>query len=275
MGRLVTPIDGKGAPPTIDAKGIVVAYGGVRAVDQVSLHADSGEIVGIVGPNGAGKTTLFDVLSGHLRPKSGRVLLGGRDITGLRAERRARLGLGRTYQQARLFDDMPLLDAVKLALERGDMSNRASLRLVVPSFGSERRKDLRAEELLEIIGLAPFSHSHPNEISTGMRRIAEIACTVGMGARVLLLDEPTAGIARDAAAEFLPILREIRQHLGATMVVIEHDMPLVMGLVDRLYVLNYGAVIAEGPPRLLREDPQVVAAYIGTDEPVVASADTL
>jgi ABC-type branched-subunit amino acid transport system ATPase component len=186
------------------------------------------------------------------------------------------VGLGRTFQQARLFDEMLLIDAFKVALERDDASEVVpSLLGLPPARRAERRKDIEAVELLDLMGLGPFSHLRVSELSTGMRRLAELGTMVGLGARVLLLDEPTAGIAQREVEAFRPVLREIRDHLDATLLVIEHDIPLMMGLVDRMYVLSAGEVIAEGPPRVLREDASVIAAYLGTDERVIQRSGTL
>ena len=262
--------------PALDARDIRVRYGGIAAVDGVSLHVAEGEIVGLMGPNGAGKTTLFDVLSGHHRNAEGQVLLRGVDVTGLRPEELALRGLGRTFQQARLFDEMTLLDACKVALERDDPSEVVpSVLGLPPSREAEQRKTVRAEELLELLGLARFGGLHVAELSTGMRRLAELGCLVGLGADVLLLDEPTAGIAQREVEAFRPVLRELRSHLGASMLVIEHDIPLMMGLVDRLYVLANGRVIAEGKPSVLRDDPEVIAAYLGTDERAIVRSGSM
>jgi ABC-type branched-subunit amino acid transport system ATPase component/ABC-type branched-subunit amino acid transport system permease subunit len=262
--------------PALEARAITVHFGGITAVDGASLRVDEGEIVGLMGPNGAGKTTLFDVLSGHHRNADGQVFLRGVDVTGLRPEELALRGLGRTFQQARLFDEMTLLDACKVALERDDPSEVVpSVLGLPPSRDAELRKTLRAEELLELLGLSRFGALHVAELSTGMRRLAELGCLVGLGADVLLLDEPTAGIAQREVEAFRPVLRELRAHLGASMLVIEHDIPLMMGLVDRLYVLANGKVIAEGAPAVLRDDPAVVAAYLGTDERAIARSGSL
>ena len=275
QAEVVVSGDG-GAPAAIEAEEIVVRFGGNVVLDGVSVRVEAGEIVGVVGPNGAGKTTLFDVLSGHLRPDAGRVLVEGNDVTWLRPEQRALLGLGRTFQQARLFAEMTLLDAFKVALERSEPSEVVpSLLALPPSLASERRKQLRAEELVELLGLGWFAGRHVAELSTGTRRLVELGTMVALGARVLLLDEPTAGIAQREVEAFRPVLREIRDHLGATMVVIEHDIPMITGLVDRLYVLAAGEVIAEGPGRVLRDDPKVVAAYLGSDERVISRSGAL
>jgi ABC-type branched-subunit amino acid transport system ATPase component/ABC-type branched-subunit amino acid transport system permease subunit len=259
-----------GPAPALEASDIVVRFGGIVAVDGVSLCAEPGQIVGLVGPNGAGKTTLFDVLSGQTRPQAGRVLLDGVDITDLRPEARARLGVGRTFQQARLFDSLLVTEAFEVALEREEPSEVIpSLLSLPPAREAERRKDLRAAEIVDLLGLGAFATRYVSELSTGVRRIAELGCTIALGARVLLLDEPTAGIAQREVEAFRPVLDDIRRHLGATVVLIEHDLPLVIGLADHMYVLASGSVIAEGDPKQLRHDPRVVAAYLGTEERVI------
>ncbi|HUR77091.1 MAG TPA: ATP-binding cassette domain-containing protein [Acidimicrobiales bacterium] len=256
-----------GVVDAIKADAVTVTYGGVVAVDGATVTAHQGEIVGLVGPNGAGKTTLFDVLSGQTRPSVGRVILLGRDVTALPPEKRALAGLGRSFQDARLFPDLSIIDTFALALERHDPAEVVpSLLDLPPARRSERWKQASAGEIVELLGLTPFANRTGSELSTGTRRLAELGCLVAMGCDVLLLDEPTAGLAQREVEAFTPVLREIRDHLDATMIVIDHDIPMVMGLVDRLYVMSAGTVIAEGAPRLLREDPAVIAAYLGTDE---------
>ena len=262
--------DGKGGEPALAlaCEGIVVRYGGIDAVAEVSLHAAPGEIVGLIGPNGAGKTTLFDALSGHVQPSAGIVRLGEHDVSLLRPEERARLGLGRTFQQARLFGEMTLLDTVKVALERQRASAVVpSLLALPPSLASEREKDERARDVLDRFGLGPLALRRCAELSTGTRRLVELACAAAMDSRVLLLDEPTAGLAPDEVTDFVPLLRDVRDRLDATMVLIAHDVPVVMDVADRVYVLAAGRLIAEGPPQQVREDPRVLTAYFGiTDE---------
>jgi ABC-type branched-subunit amino acid transport system ATPase component len=257
-------------PLPLRAEKVVVRFGGLAAVQDVSIEAHAGEIVGLLGPNGAGKTTLFDVLSGQIRPTSGRVFMDGVDVTGERPEQRARRGMGRTFQEARLYPEVSLLDTFKLALERGDPSNMVSSMLALPSSRSaERRKLRRAEEIVELLGLTPYAGRACSELSTGTRRFAELGCLLAMGSRLLLLDEPTAGIAQREVEAFAPVLKEIRDHLGATILVIDHDIPMMMSIVDRVYVMAAGELIAEGAPDVIRSDPKVVAAYLGTDERVI------
>jgi ABC-type branched-subunit amino acid transport system ATPase component len=264
------------APSTLEALDVVVRFGGIVAVDGATVRAGAGQIVGVVGPNGAGKTTLFDVLSGQRRPDAGRVLLDGVDITALRPERRARIGVGRTFQQARLFDGLRVTDVFKVALECEEPSEVVPSTLgLPPSRRAEHSKDLRADEIVGLLGLGDYRNLFVSELSTGVRRMVELGCMIGLGARMLLLDEPTAGIAQREVEAFRPLLEDIRRHLGATVVLIEHDLPLIMGLADHLYVLAEGKVIAEGDPRVLRDDPRVVAAYLGTDERVIQRSGTL
>jgi ABC-type branched-subunit amino acid transport system ATPase component/ABC-type branched-subunit amino acid transport system permease subunit len=256
--------------PALEARDVVVSYGGNRVLTGVSVHAGYGEIVALVGPNGAGKTTLFDVLCGQLAPDHGRVLLDGVDVTLLRPEQRARRGLGRTFQQAKLFEGLTLRECVQVALECADPSEVVpSLLALPPSVRAERAKRLRADEVIDLLGLAELATSRVGQLSTGTRRLVELGTVVALGARVILLDEPTAGVAQREVEAFGRVLRDIRDHLDATMVVIEHDLPLLASLADRMYVLASGQVLAEGPPSVVRGDPAVVAAYLGTDTRVI------
>jgi len=271
---VVSSRDPESAPvlsaPPLQARDIEVRFGGNVAVNGVSLTARAGEIVGLIGPNGAGKTTLFDVLSGHLRPAAGSVHLGEVDVTRLAPEARAELGLARTFQQARLFDDLLVREVLALALEVEERSELVpSMLALPPSRRAEQRKRARVEELVDLLGLGDFAHRAIRELSTGTRRFIELGCVVALGSPVILLDEPTAGVAQREVEAFRPVLREIQQHLGATMVLIEHDIPLVMDVCDRVLVQASGIIIAEGTPDEVRSDPAVIAAYLGTDERVL------
>ncbi len=252
-----------GARPLV-AEGITVRYGGITAVESVSIQLEAGEILGLMGPNGAGKTTLFDALTGVTRPAAGRILLHGNDITTLAPHQRARRGLGRTQQQALLFADLTVCESVELALER-----QLPSRLVATMSGwpgavrRDRTRRARAAEIIELLGLSEYATHPSSTLPTGVRRLVELACVVGLGADVLLLDEPTAGFAPPEIASFSRIIREIRDHLGASLVVIDHDVPMMRSLVDRLYVLDAGRIIAQGRPELLDTDEAVATAYLG------------
>ena len=251
-------------PSPLEAVAISVRFGGLLALDDVSIRTHAGEVLGLMGPNGAGKTTLFDVLSGNLHPAHGVVQLDGRDVTGTPAYRRARLGLGRTYQQARLFADLTVIECVAVALER-----RRPSRLVpslVPWPGAmrrERARMTRAGEVLDVLDLGVYAHRPSSQLPTGVRRIAELACVIALEPTVLLLDEPTAGFTHRETEAFGETIAQVRSYLGATIVIIDHDVPMMRGLVERLYVLDAGRVIAEGPPSVLDENARVAEVYLG------------
>jgi ABC-type branched-subunit amino acid transport system ATPase component len=258
--------------PALEADRIVVRYGGLTAVDGVSITVAPGEIVGLIGPNGAGKTTLFDVLSGQVTPESGNVRLHGLDITRLPPEQRAIVGLGRSFQQAKLFDGLTVLEALQLPFERTAPSEAVpSLLSLPPSRQAERRKRAQASELIDLLGLGAFAEKKCSELSTGTRRVVELGQIVGLDCDVVLLDEPTGGIAQREVEAFTPLLRAIRDHLDASMVIVAHDIPMVAELVDRLYVLSAGKLLHEGRPADALAEPEVVAAYIGIDKAIPLS----
>ncbi len=248
----------------LQAHGVRVSYGGLLALDDVSVYARPGEIVGIMGTNGAGKTTLFDVLSGRIRPVEGAVHLYGQDITRQPSHRRARLGLGRTFQQARLFDDLTVIDAVQIAVEGGSDPGRPPADTGRAEARRIRRGRASAHAALTMVGLHDQRHRYAGELSTGTRRLVELACVAALGAKVLLLDEPTAGFTQAEVDEFVVVLRNLRDTTGVTLVVIDHDVPMMIDLAERLYVLEAGRVIAEGSSMILNDDPRVVATYLGT-----------
>jgi ABC-type branched-subunit amino acid transport system ATPase component/branched-subunit amino acid ABC-type transport system permease component len=257
------PVDDEDAVP-LRADAISVRFGGLQALRDVSISTRSGEIVGLMGPNGAGKTTLFDVLSGNLRPSAGHVILHGRDVTAYAPSRRASLGLGRTYQQATLFGDLTILESVTVALERHHPSHLLTSMTGWPTARrAERARLTRAEDVLDLLDLTDYAHRTVAELPTGVRRMAELACVIALEPSVLLLDEPTAGFTPTETASFGAIIHDVRRYLGATVIVIDHDVPMMRHLVDRLYVLAAGDVIAQGPPSLLDSDEHVAEVYLG------------
>jgi ABC-type branched-subunit amino acid transport system ATPase component len=258
---------------TID---LVRRFGGVRALDGVSMSVRAGEIVGIIGPNGAGKTTLFDVVSGFTRADSGAVVLGTRDVTALSANERARVGLGRSFQDARLFPALTVEEAIAVALDRWvEVRDPLLAALHLPAvFDAEEKVRLRVAELIELLGLGAFRSKFVRELSTGSRRIVDLACVLAHRPTVVLLDEPSSGIAQRETEALAPLLLRIREGLGASMVVIEHDMPLVTAVSDRMIAMDQGRVVAEGTPDAVLNDPHVVESYLGTSADVIARSGT-
>jgi ABC-type branched-subunit amino acid transport system ATPase component len=243
-----------------------VSFGGIHAVDGVTLALRPGEVLGLIGANGAGKSTLMDAVGGFV-PSTGTVELLGRDVTGTRPERRARLGLGRTFQAALLFPELTVRETLLVALESAGRSSLVATAVGWPgATRRERARRAEADELISFCGLGRYADRQVVELSTGTRRIVELACLLALRARVLCMDEPTAGVAQRETEALGPLVLQIRAELDAGLVVIEHDMPFIVGLSDRLVCLEQGRVIADGTPNAVRSDPRVVASYLGTDD---------
>jgi ABC-type branched-subunit amino acid transport system ATPase component/ABC-type branched-subunit amino acid transport system permease subunit len=250
----------------LSTRGLTVHFSGIVAVDHMEFRADLGEIIGLIGTNGAGKSTLLNAIGGYVQ-SSGDVDLLGHDISRLPPHRRARRGLGRTFQAATLFPELTVRETVQLALEaRGRTSFWGSLLWLPRSTRIERSKRAEAAELIDFLGLGRFADRFIAELSTGTRRIVELASVLAVAPRVVCLDEPTAGVAQREAEAFGPLIRRVQQELDATLIVVEHDLPLILAISDRVYCMEAGAVIAEGEPAAVREDPLVIASYLGTDD---------
>jgi ABC-type branched-subunit amino acid transport system ATPase component/ABC-type branched-subunit amino acid transport system permease subunit len=246
--------------------GLTVRFGGIVAVDGVDFHADHGEVIGLIGTNGAGKSTLLNAIGGYVN-STGRVQLLGNDVGRLPAHRRAHLGLGRTFQAATLFPELTVRETVQLALEARQATPFWGSLLWLPrATRAERAKRADAAELIDFLGLGRYADRFIAELSTGTRRIVELASVLAVAPRVLCLDEPTAGVAQREAEAFGPLIKRVQQELDATLILVEHDLPLILALSDRVYCMEAGAVIAEGTPAAVREDPLVIASYLGTDE---------
>ncbi|MGW0665263.1 ABC transporter permease subunit [Streptodolium elevatio] len=260
--------------PVLSTSEVRVRFGGRHAVDGVSVEVRPNEIVGLIGTNGAGKSTLMNAIGGFV-PASGRVELLGRDVSGAAPAARARLGLGRTFQAATLFPELTVRETVQIALEARGRTGLLSTALHLPhTFTRERAKRSDADDLIDFLGLGRYADAFIGDLSTGTRRIVELAGLLALDARVLCLDEPTAGVAQRETEAFGPLIQEIRRELGASMLVIEHDMPLIMSISDRVYCLETGHIIAAGKPVEVRNDPKVIASYLGTDERAIERSGT-
>jgi len=274
--------DGDGAAAEAAAAAIQVVdvrvrFGGIEAVGGASLSAAPGEIVGIIGPNGAGKTTLLDVISGFIAADAGQVLLRGRDLAGLGPDQRARLGLGRSFQDALLFPALTVEETIAVALERWvAVKDAVNPALHLPAaFDSEQAVRKRVTELIDMLGLEATRTKFVHELSTGVRRVVDLACVVAHSPSVVLLDEPSSGIAQRESEALAPLLLRLRDELGATVLLIEHDMPLITAVADRLVALDRGLVIAAGPPAAVLRDPVVISSYLGDNAAAIGRSGAL
>jgi ABC-type branched-subunit amino acid transport system ATPase component/ABC-type branched-subunit amino acid transport system permease subunit len=247
----------------LEASHLIKRYGGLTAVNDVTLSIGAGETVGLIGPNGAGKTTLFELLSGFTTADSGSVFFREMDVTRMAPEARGRLGLIRSFQDAALFPTLTVLDAAMLAMERSDPSR--FLASLGGAIRPERRKAAKAYDLVATMGLYHYRNTQIRELSTGTRRIAELCCLIALEPSVLLLDEPSSGIAQRETEALGGLLARIKTDLELTLVVIEHDIPLLMEISDRLVAMESGAILVSGTPDIVRNDARVITSYLGGD----------
>jgi branched-chain amino acid transport system ATP-binding protein len=245
-------------PPILDVKDLAKSFGGVHAVDGVTFHVGAGERVALIGPNGAGKTTCFNLVNGQLRPDAGTVALGDRRIEGLLPHVIARLGVGRTFQVPATFASMTVLENVVLSLlahagRHGAMLTGSTMEFVQP-----------AEGLLTRVGCLDLAGRHCATLAYGDAKRVELALALAGTPRLLLMDEPTAGMAPDARASLMRLASELADRDRIAVLFTEHDMDVVFGFADRVIVLDRGRIIADGPPDTIRADPRVQAVYLGT-----------
>ena len=253
--------------PVLEVRGLVKRFGGITAVDTVDLDITPATVVGLVGQNGAGKRTILDCLSGFHQIDGGRVFLRGVDITSWAPYERARGGMGRSFQEARLYPSLSVEETISVACERhvASRSMLADATRQPASFESELTTRRRVAELVDLLGLGDHREKSISELSTGTRRIVELGCLLAEEPHVLLLDEPSAGVAQRETEALGPLLLQIRDHTGAALVVIEHDMPLLSSICDEMVALELGGVIARGTPQEVLADDKVIASYLGTD----------
>lgn len=250
----------------LEIKNLVVKFGGVTALNEVNLHVSEGEIAALIGPNGAGKTTVFNIVTGYYTPVSGDVLVDGESVVGLRPYKIARKGLGRTFQNIRLFGDMTAVENVATAADALNKSGLVGSLFGVPRSRRDEKKSLEtAMELLTFIGLDHRAHQMAKNLPYGDQRRLEIARALALNPKVLLLDEPAAGFNPQEKVELGNLIRKIRDR-GFAVLLIEHDMSLVMKISDRISVLDFGQKIAEGKPEEIQNNQRVIDAYLGVAE---------
>lgn len=259
------------AAPLLQVEHVGVRFGGLVAIADLHFDVRAGEIVSLIGPNGAGKTTAFNVVTGFLKPSQGGVLFRGTRLGGLKPHEIARLGLARTFQRTSVFPNDTVLDNVLIGLSRQDAQGHArggGLRLLDAVLNlpreraTERALRERAAAILDLVGLSARARDRAGALAYGEQRLVGVALALATGPSMLLLDEPVSGMNASETATFVRLLRRIRDG-GVTILLVEHDMPMVMEVSDRIVVLNYGRLIAEGPPGAIRSDPAVIEAYLG------------
>jgi len=254
-------------PPPLEALDITVRFGGLTALDRVSLTVPPASIAGLIGPNGAGKTTLFNSVAGLVTPASGRVRLFGTDVTEWSPHRRARLGVGRTFQRLELFGSITVLENLVMAAESrtGGGGLLTDLLALPPTVEGRARAEKRAREMLDALAIRDYEHSLAADLPLGVSRLVELGRALCTEPKLLLLDEPSSGLRVDESRRLAATLRQLRDDDGMSILVVEHDMSFVLGLCERVTVLDFGRVLAEGPTDEIRANPQVQAAYLGDE----------
>ncbi|MCR4650436.1 MAG: ABC transporter ATP-binding protein [Lachnospiraceae bacterium] len=250
----------------LEVNDLNISFGGLHAVHNFNISIERGDLYGLIGPNGAGKTTVFNLLTGVYSPDEGRIILDGRDITNLKPIDKNKAGIARTFQNIRLFKDLSVKDNVKVGLHNIYPYSALSAILRTPAYHkAEKQMDERAMELLEVFDLAGEADTMSSNLPYGKQRKLEIARALATNPKLLLLDEPAAGMNPNETAELMDTIRFIRENFNITILLIEHDMKLVSGICERLTVLNFGQILAKGDTKEVLSNPEVIKAYIGED----------
>ena len=256
------------ATPLLQVQGVTLAFGGVRALTNVGFAVAPGSITAVIGPNGAGKTSLFNTISGFYRPAEGSIRFKGREITRIPAPKRARMGLGRSFQNIALFRGMTVLDNIKLGRHAHLKTNVLDALLYV---GRARREEAELrreieERIIDFLEIDHIRHAPVAALSYGLQKRVEMARALAMQPEILMLDEPVAGMNREETEDMARFILDVRAEWGVTVLMVEHDMGMVMDLSDHVVVLNFGQVIAQGTPAVVQADPEVARAYLGAGD---------
>jgi branched-chain amino acid transport system ATP-binding protein len=259
---------------TLLAQGVTIRFGGLTAVDDVTIEVPEDGFIGLIGPNGAGKTTTFNAISGFIAPTRGRISFGERDITSMGPTARARLGIGRTFQKLELFGRMTVFDNLMVAAESAESKlDIVSDILSLPRRHSEEARCARiAEDMLQMLGLDWARERRAAELPVGHARILELGRALCTKPKLMLLDEPSSGLDSEETRDFGKLLKRVNEEMGVSILLVEHDMDLVMDVCKSLYVLDFGRLIATGTPKQILKDPAVRAAYLGEEDDEAASA---